>query len=207
MPSIRRWNYHAFPSRFRHTANSGLTGRNCRRWFQRGTRPTGTKDQRHTADYLFGAVCPECRAAFGLALPVVSTDVMQTFLDQLGDEVAPGAHALLVMDRAGWHCANDLVLPDDITTVSLPPYSPELNAIARLSRHLKEHFPLAPPLARRRRHRRCRLHQWQRVTGDSGRIKSLCSMEWAKVVKNQWGWYYSRRFAPWMLRFRGVSTD
>jgi hypothetical protein len=24
----------------------GQTGRNCRRWFQRGSRPTGVKDQR-----------------------------------------------------------------------------------------------------------------------------------------------------------------
>ncbi len=92
-------------------ARIGQTGRNCRQWFQRGTRPTGLKDQRHTAVYLFGAVCPERDAAFGLVLPIVSTMAMQTFLDQLSDQVAPKTHALVLMDRAGWHCANDLVIP------------------------------------------------------------------------------------------------
>ena len=65
--------------------------------------------QDYWAVYLFGTVCPERDAAFGLVLPVVGADVMQTFLDQLGGEVSPGAHALLVMGRAGWHCANALV--------------------------------------------------------------------------------------------------
>ena len=75
--------------------------------------------QVHTAVYLFGAVCSERDAAFGLVLPIVGADVMQTFLDQLSGQVAPGAHALLIMDRAGWHCAGDLVMPDNITAVFL----------------------------------------------------------------------------------------
>jgi len=142
------------------------------------------EDQRHTAVYLFGAVCPERDTAFGLVLPLVSTDVMQTFLDQLSGEVSPGAHALLIMDRAGWHCANDLVMPDNITAVFLPPYSPELNAIERLWLYLKERFlshrlwPDYDAIVE------AVCQAWQRVTSDPGRIKSLCSMEWAQTVKN-----------------------
>lgn len=41
------------------------------------------EDQRHTAAYPFGAVCPERDTAFGPALPVVGADPEQTFLDQL----------------------------------------------------------------------------------------------------------------------------
>jgi hypothetical protein len=109
---------------------------------------------------------------------------MQTFLDQLSDQVAPGAHALLMMDRAGWHCANDLVMPDNISPVLLPPYSPELNAIERLWLYLEERFlshrlwpdynAIVDAVCK----------AWQRVTSDAGRIKSLCSREWASTVKN-----------------------
>jgi hypothetical protein len=165
-------------------ARIGQTGRNCRRWFQRGTRPTGVKDQRHTAVYLFGAVCPERDAAFGLVLPIVSTNAMQTFLDQLSDQLTPKTHALVLMDRAGWHCANDLVIPPNLTPIFLPPYSPELNAIERLWLYLKERFlshrlwtdydAIVDAVCR----------AWQRVTNEIGRIKSLCSIEWAKPVKN-----------------------
>jgi len=38
----------------------------------------------------------------------------------------------VLIDGAGWHTANDLVVPANITLVPLPPYSPELNAIERL---------------------------------------------------------------------------
>ena len=44
------------------------------------------------------------------------------------------------MDRAGWHCANDLADPDHFTPIFLPPYSPELNAIERLWLYLRERF-------------------------------------------------------------------
>jgi transposase len=153
-------------------------------WFQKGTRASGIKDQRHTAVYLFGAVCPERDAAFGLVLPVVGADVMQTFLDQLSGEISPGVHALLIMDRAGWHCAGDLVMPENITAVCLPPCSPELNAIERLWLYLKERFlshrlwPDDDAIVD------AVCQAWQRVTNDAGRIKSLCSMEWAETVKN-----------------------
>ena len=165
-------------------ARIGQIGRNCRKWFQRGSRPTGVKDQRHTAVYLFGAVCPERDAAFGLVLPIVSTSAMQIFLDQLSAQVTPNTHALLVMDRAGWHCANNLIFPANLTPIFLPPYSPELNSIERLWLYMKERFLS---------HRLwdddeavvdavCRA--WQRVIGEAGRIKSLCSTDWAKSVGN-----------------------
>lgn len=109
---------------------------------------------------------------------------MQAFLDQLSEQVASSAHALVVMDRAGWHCANDIVIPDNLTPIFLPPYSPELNAIERLWLYLKERFlshrlwpdydAIVDAVCR----------AWQRVTSDTGRIKSLCSMEWTQTVEN-----------------------
>ena len=51
---------------------------------------------------------------------------MQIHLDNLSKEIE--GHAVIIMDRAGWHCSKNLKLPKNITTVHLPPYSPELNA-------------------------------------------------------------------------------
>ena len=42
------------------------------------------------------------------------------------------------MDKAGWHTAGDLVAPDNLSLVFLPPYSPELNPIERLWLHLRD---------------------------------------------------------------------
>jgi len=92
----------------------------------------------------------------------------------------------------------DLVTPENITPVFLPPYSPALNASERLWPQLKEGF-----LAHRRRPDddivdavgRAR----QRVTSDSDRCQSLCSMERAATLRHQWDWCVSsllRRAGP-----------
>ena len=87
---------------------------------------------------------------------------MQLMLDELSQAVAPGAHALVIMDRAGWHCANELAVPANLTPVFLPPYSPELNAIERLWLYLARALPLAPPVANLRRHPRSLLPRLER---------------------------------------------
>ena len=51
--------------------------------------------------------------------------------------MAPGAHAALVVDGAGWHVSDKLVVPDDISLVKLPPYAPELNPIENVWAHLR----------------------------------------------------------------------
>ncbi len=53
---------------------------------------------------------------------------MNEHLQEICRQVAQGAHAVLVLDGAGWHQASEkLIVPDNITLVSLPPYAPELN--------------------------------------------------------------------------------
>jgi hypothetical protein len=101
--------------RFLDEARVGQTGRVCRRWYQKGLRPRGVRDLRHEAVYLFGAVCPERDAGVALALLTVSAAAMQAMLDELGQAISPGAHAVVLMDRAGWHIAKTLALPSNIT--------------------------------------------------------------------------------------------
>jgi hypothetical protein len=36
------------------------------------------------------------------------------------------AHAILIMDQAGWHISNNHIVPETITILPLPPKSPEL---------------------------------------------------------------------------------
>jgi transposase len=54
---------------------------------------------------------------------------MSLHLAEIARAVAPGAHAVLVLDGAGWHGAGELVVPDNISLLTLPPYAPELNPI------------------------------------------------------------------------------
>jgi transposase len=109
---------------------------------------------------------------------------MQTFIDQLSDQVAPSAHALLLMGRAGWLCANDLVIPENLTPIFLPPDPPELNAIERLWLYLKDRFLSHRPWNDYDAIVDAVCKAWRRVTREGGRSKSLCSIEWATTVEN-----------------------
>ena len=47
-------------------------------------------------------------------------------------------HAVVVLDRAGWHGAKRLVVPSNVTRVWLPPYSPQLKPVERVWLLLRE---------------------------------------------------------------------
>ena len=169
---------------FLDEARIGQTGRVGRRWFEKGMRPRGIRDLRHQAVYLFGAVCPERDAGVALVLPAVSAAAMQAMLDELGQAVRPGARAIVLMDRAGWHIAKDLAVPPHLTPLFLPPYSPELNAIERVWLYLRERF-LSERLWRTYEDILDACCQaWNALLEETGRIRSLCSLDWAQPISS-----------------------
>ncbi len=99
-------------------------------WAERGSRPAAPKDLRYKWAYLFGAVCPARGVGAALVLPRANAAMMSLHLAEISRRVAPGAHAVVVLDGAGWHQEGGrLIVPDNITLLRQPPYSPELNAI------------------------------------------------------------------------------
>ena len=54
---------------------------------------------------------------------------MQAHVDEIARNVASGAHAVLIMDRAAWHATSKLVMPTNITPILLPSRAPELNPV------------------------------------------------------------------------------
>ena len=122
---------------FQDEARVGQQGTLTRVWARRGTRPRAMRDTRYQWAYLFGAVCPGRGVAAGLVLPYANTEAMTLHLAEIARAVAPGAHAVLVLDGAGWHGGKDLVVPDNITLLPLPPYAPELNPVENVWQYLR----------------------------------------------------------------------
>lgn len=150
----------------------------CHRWFTRGIRPPGRADQRYTFAYLYGAVEPGTDNAFGLILPEVSTKAMQVFLDRFAATIGAGEHAVMVLDQAGWHGANDLEIPDCVTLLPLPPRSPELNPPERVWLYLKEKFLSHRLLDDYDAIVDAVSAAWKRLLADTGRLTSLTSYPW-----------------------------
>ena len=100
-----------------------------RQWARRGTRPRQPADQRYESAYLFGAICPARGTGEALALPYADTEAMQRHLNEIARTVARGAHAVLLLDRAGWHTTGNLVATKNMTLIFLPSRAPELNPV------------------------------------------------------------------------------
>jgi hypothetical protein len=69
-----------------------------RRWAKRGTRPAAPQDQRTQSAYIFGAICPALGKGAGLVLPRCTTESMSLHLAEIAPAVAPGAHAVVLLD-------------------------------------------------------------------------------------------------------------
>ena len=113
-------------------ARIGQKNKLTRRWARRGTRPRAPRDQRTEWAYIFGAICPAKGKGAGLVMPWCDTDAMAA-LD-------PGAHAVLIVDQAGWHLTPKLAIPDNITVLALPPRSPELNPVENVWQFMRDNW-------------------------------------------------------------------
>ena len=117
-------------------------------------------------------------------MPTANTDMMNIHLADLSQQVHPEAHALLVMDQAGWHTSKGLQIPQNITVILLPPYSPELNPVELIWRYLRQRF-----LSNRTYLDRPALEQavgtaWNRLTEKPNRLISLCDFNWIRSAVN-----------------------
>ena len=109
-----------------------------RRWAKRDPRPPAPKDQRTASAYLFGAICPRLGKGAALVLPRCNTAAMNLHLQEIAATAAPGAHAVLLLDQAGWHVSAKLAVPPNITLMPLPPRAPELNPVENLRRFIRD---------------------------------------------------------------------
>jgi hypothetical protein len=73
-------------------------------------------------------------------LPRADAGAMQLHLDQISSCVAGGAHAVITLDKAGWHTTRKLQVPSNISLVHLPPASPELNPTENVWQYLRQAY-------------------------------------------------------------------
>ncbi len=167
---------------FQDEARIGQKGTLTRVWARRGSRPTGVREQRYAWTYLFGAVCPQRRVGAALVLPNANAWAMDRHLEEISLTVAPGAHAVVTLDQAGWHGRACLAVPDNITLLPLPPYSPELNPVENVWQYLRQNhlsnrvFPEYNDIVDA-----C-CNAWNDLIATPERIASISHRKWAVAV-------------------------
>ena len=166
---------------FQDEARIGQKNGLVRQWARRGTRPRQPADQRYDNAYLFGAIGPARGVGAALALPYADTDMMQLHLDEISRNVAAGAHAVLLLDRAGWHTTAKLEVPANITPIFLPSRAPELNPVENVWQFLRSNglsnlvFDTYDEIID------AACDAWRNLEADPERITSIGMRMWAHV--------------------------
>lgn len=157
----------------------GQKNKITRRWARRGTRPSAPHDQRTQSAYIFGAICPAEGKAAGLVLPRCDTQAMALHLEEISQAVAPGAHAVVLLDQAGWHTSTQLPVPDNLTLLPLPAKSPELNPAENVWQFLRDNWLSNRVFASYRDILDHCCFAWNRLVGQPWRITSIGLRDWA----------------------------
>ena len=150
-------------------------------WARKGRRPRLTHDQRTCSAYVFGAICPARGTGAGLVLPHCNTAAMQLHLDEIATQVAAGAHAILVLDQAGWHTAKALQVPNNITLMSLPPRSPELNPTENIWQYMRQNWLSNRVFQTYDDILALSADAWNKLTDRPWTIMSIATRDWATI--------------------------
>jgi putative transposase len=145
-----------------------------------GSRPLMVRDNRHDSAYIFGAICPRRGVGAAMITPAANTEMMNLHLAEITTQVALGAHAVLVCDGAGWHQrGKKLKVPANITLLSLPPYSPELNPMEKVWDYLRQNKLCALVWDSYDEIVDACKTAWTWLIADPERIQSIGIREWA----------------------------
>lgn len=153
---------------FQDEARVGQKTKLTRRWALRETRPSAPQDQRTRSAYIFGAICPKHGKGAALVMPFCNTHAMNEHLAEISRHVARNAHAVLILDQAGWHMTNKLDVPDNISLIALPPKAPELNPMENIWQFMRDNWLS------------------NRIFKTYDDIVDVCCHAWRKLIAQPW---------------------
>jgi putative transposase len=145
------------------------------------------RDNRHDSAYIFGAICPARAVGAAVLMPAANAEAMNEHLKEISTQISAGAHAVLVCDGAGWHQrGTQLVVPDNISLMSLPPYSPELNPMENVWDYLRQNQLCAQVWDTYDDILEACKTAWNWLIAGPDRIRSIGARDWARNVSPCW---------------------
>jgi transposase len=103
-----------------------------------------------------------------LVLPRCNTQAMQWHLEEISSQVTSEAHAVLILDQAGWHTTGKLDIPSNITLLPLPRRSPELNPVENIWQFMRDNWLS------------------NRIFQSEDEIVNICSDAWNRLIDQPW---------------------
>lgn len=160
---------------FQDESRFGQQGTTTNVWAQQGSRPTAVRQTEYEYLWVLAAVCPETGHAEGLLSPQLNTKIVNEFLAQFARTIPADQHAVMLWDGAGFHASKQLRVPENVTVVTLPAYSPELNPIENLWNYLKSHFWSNRAYDDYDALEQAAVDAWRKAALDADLMKTVCA--------------------------------
>ncbi len=157
-------------------------------WAPIGERPSAIVYHRYEWVDLYGFVHPQTGKTEWFIIPRVNIEWFNLVLEEFARVTGAGQNKiiLLVVDRAGWHMSEKVLIPEGICLESLPPYSPELQPAEKLWCLVDE------PLVNKSFDR---IEDLEKVLAERCQILSLTMTEQISNITNYHWWPNSEIFA------------
>jgi transposase len=121
---------------YQDEARFGRISREYTCWVHKDMVPSVARQMVREYIYAYAALSPQTGDCFSIISPLCNTDAMNVFLQKFAEQYDQ-YRIVLILDKAGWHISNNLILPENIQLLHLAPYSPELNPVELLWRETR----------------------------------------------------------------------
>ena len=115
-------------------------------------------------------------------LPHCDTGAMNLHLAAIAAAVAQGAHAVLLLDQAGWHMSDKVAVPPNITLVPLPPKCRELNPMENVWQFMRDNWLSNRVFRSYEAIVDLCCDAWNRLMNTPERLASMTRRAWARTV-------------------------
>ena len=168
---------------FEDESRFGQQGTTTRVWARRGSRPTAVRQTEYEYLWVLGVVCPETGKAEGLLSSCLNTEIINIFLQQFSKTLPVDEQAVVIWDGAGFHASHSLEVPENVTLLQLPAYSPELNPIENLWHYLKSHFWSNRAYKDFDALETAAIDAWHRAVLDPELMRTVCAAPYAQKAQ------------------------
>ena len=139
------------------------------------------RQQQFLSMYIYGAVCPQRQVGAAVIMPYANTKCMNQHLAEISTQVMEGNYAVVIVDQARWHTANQLIIPNNILLLPLPAYSPELNSQENVWQWIKDKYLANRVFSSLDEIVDAATAAWNKFVENPDLIKSIATRNWAII--------------------------
>ena len=121
---------------FQDESRFGLITKQKRVITAKGIKPIGKYKHSYLYKWLWGSFSPITGESFCMTTDSVCKDLFVKYLEDFSLH-KPRELKIILIDNAAFHSTKDIVLPENIVLISIPPYCPELNPAEKVWQWMK----------------------------------------------------------------------